>query len=302
MSWDDNLKGRHNSPLLPKSIRGLIVGKSGCGKTTLLLNLLLRPGWLDYNNLKVFGKSLFQPEYKIIKTAFEKKLPKELIVELFNMKDEIKEIAEKAALLASSPTGRAQPAGDPVRYNELITDPTKILEEVAKNHCATYNAARASPAGSELVSSSEREDKTITCEFYDSADDVPDPANLDKSKNNLMIFDDLQLCRQGKCETYYVRGRHSNVDCFYLAQNYFKLPRQSIRENANFICLFPQDQKNVSHIYNDHASTDMHLEEFKDLCKRAWEIPHGFLVIDLSSHKFKGKYRCGLDLFYIPQS
>jgi hypothetical protein len=57
ISWCEHLKNRHNSPLLPKSIRGLIVdkSKSGCGKTTLMLNLLLRPGWLDYNNLKVFG-------------------------------------------------------------------------------------------------------------------------------------------------------------------------------------------------------------------------------------------------------
>ena len=29
-----------------------------CGKTTRLLNLLLRLGWLDYDNLCVFGKSL----------------------------------------------------------------------------------------------------------------------------------------------------------------------------------------------------------------------------------------------------
>ena len=48
-----------------------------------------------------------------------------------------------------------------------------------------------------------------------------------------MIFDDLLLERQNKCECYYIRGRHSNVDCFYLSQNYFKLPRQTIRENAS---------------------------------------------------------------------
>ena len=50
-----------------------------------------------------------------------------------------------------------------------------------------------------------------------------------------MIFDDLLLEKQNKCESYYIRGRHSNVDCFYLSQNYFKLPRQTIRETANFI-------------------------------------------------------------------
>ena len=67
LSWNENIRHRHNNPLLPRSLRGLIIGKSGCGKTTLELNLLLRPGWLDYNDLKVFGKSLFQPEYKIIR-------------------------------------------------------------------------------------------------------------------------------------------------------------------------------------------------------------------------------------------
>ena len=139
----------------------------------------------------------------------------------------------------------------------------------------------------------------IKCEFFDSADDVPDPSLLHKSHKNLMIFDDLQLEKQNKCEAYYVRGRHSNVDCFYLAQNYFNLPRRTIRENANFICIFQQDAKNINHIYNDHASTDMTMKEFKALCKKACSMPHGFVVIDLTSDKSNGKYRCGLDLFYI---
>ena len=56
LSWNEVISKRFNNPLLPRSIRGIIVGKSGCGKTTLLLNLLLRPGWVDY--LCVFGKSL----------------------------------------------------------------------------------------------------------------------------------------------------------------------------------------------------------------------------------------------------
>ena len=89
LSWNEVISKRFNHPLLPRSIRGIIVGKSGCGKTTLLLNLLLRPGWLDYDNLFVFGKSLFQPEYRILKTAFEEELPKEYILELFNKRDEI---------------------------------------------------------------------------------------------------------------------------------------------------------------------------------------------------------------------
>ena len=71
-SWDEKISRRFNHPLLPKSIRGLIVGKSVCGKTTLLLNFILRPGWLDYDNLCIFGKSLFQTEYRILKKTSKK--------------------------------------------------------------------------------------------------------------------------------------------------------------------------------------------------------------------------------------
>ena len=253
LSWNEQATKRLNNPLLPRSIRGLIVGKSGCGKTTLLLNLLLRPGWLDYDNLQVFGRSLFQPEYKILKKAFEEKLPKEAIVRLFDSKDEI------------------------MRLN---VSPAFFVEELAKI-CT--------------------EKTDMNCQFFESSEDVPDPRDLNREKKNLMIFDDLQLEKQNKCESYYIRGRHSNVDCFYLAQNYFKLPRQTIRENANFICLFPQDLKNINNIYHDHVGEeDMPKEEFRNLCKTVWKRPHGFLVIDSTSSVGNGKYRCGFDDFYIP--
>ena len=115
-----------------------------------------------------------------------------------------------------------------------------------------------------------------------------------------MVFDDLLLEKQITCESYYVRGRPSNVDCFYLAQNYFKLSRQTIRENTNFICLFPPDLKNLNHIFDDLLGSEMTKEEFRQLCKAAWEKQHGFVMINLSSKKYNGKYRSGLDEFYIP--
>ena len=254
LSWNVNRIKRNNNKLFPKSIRGIIVGKSGCGKTTLLLNLLLREGCLDYNKLQVFSKSLFQPEYKILKSSFEKKLPKEVILKLFNVQGEIA---------------------------KLNASPELIIEDISKKW---------------------GDKADMECQFFETADDVPDPEDLDANKNNLMILDDLQLTKQNKCENYYIRGRHSNVDCFYLAQNYFLLPRQTIRENTNFICLFPQDDKNVDHIYRDHVSSDMKKEEFKKFCKHCWSQPHGFAVIDLSSKKDYGKYRSGLDDFYITES
>ena len=72
-----------------------------------------------------------------------------------------------------------------------------------------------------------------------------------------MVFGDLLLEKQNTCESYYVRVRHSNVDCFDFAQNYFNLPRQTIREKANLICLFLQDLKNHNHIFDDHVESDL---------------------------------------------
>ena len=92
LACNENLSKRCNHPLLPKGIRGLLICKSGCGKTTLLINLLLRPGWLDFNNINIFGKSLFQPEYHILKKAFEEKLPKEVIIRLFENQSEITDL------------------------------------------------------------------------------------------------------------------------------------------------------------------------------------------------------------------
>ena len=59
--WNENLSKRCNHSLLPQGIRGLAICKSGCGKTTLLIQILLRHDWLDYNNIIILGKSLFQP-------------------------------------------------------------------------------------------------------------------------------------------------------------------------------------------------------------------------------------------------
>ena len=133
------------SPLLPKGIRGLIIGKSGCGKATLLINLLLRPGWLDYNNINIFGKSLLQPEYHILKKAFEEKLPKEVIIRLFENKNEI---------------------------TDLVISPISVVEEMAKDirdksdvECTFYESA-GDEKKNLMVFDDLLLEKQITCESY----------------------------------------------------------------------------------------------------------------------------------------
>ena len=246
-----NIKQRENSPLLPTNIRGLIVGKSNCGKTTLLLNLLLQPEWLDYNHLLIFGNSLHQQEYKILKKGFEEGLSKRQISNLFRQQDLLKESVNVSPLQA-------------------INQYTGVKEG------------------------------GVVANFYEDSSQIPDPRELNPSLKNLLILDDCFLGRQNKAEAYYTRGRHNSCDTLYISQNYFRLPRQTIRENSNLIILFPQDVKNLNHIHTDHCSTDIPLSEFKDFCKKVWKEKHNFVTIDLTSPVWNGKYRRNLDCFYLP--
>ena len=91
-SWKCRMIRRVNSPLLSDNIRGLIIGKSNCGKTTLLLNLLLQPNWLDYNHLYVFGNTLHQLEYQILRQGFHLGLGKQQIGNIFKNQDEFEKM------------------------------------------------------------------------------------------------------------------------------------------------------------------------------------------------------------------
>lgn len=138
----------------------------------------------------------------------------------------------------------------------------------------------------------------ITVNFFDKNADIIDPREVDRTKKNLIIFDDVIGEKQRVCEDYYTRGRHSNIDCFYISQNFFKLPRQTIRENSNLIILFYQDKRSLRFIHEDYAWDDMGFKDFRKLCNNVWGKDYGFLTIDLSKKKNEGKYKNKLTPLY----
>ena len=97
----------------------------------------------------------------------------------------------------------------------------------------------------------------IRADFYDDCHDIPDQSALDPTQKNLLLLDDRFLGKQNKAEAYYTRDRHKNCHTIYIAQNYFRLPRHTIRENSNFIIMFSQDVKNLTHIHVDHCASDI---------------------------------------------
>ena len=67
--------------------------------------------------------------------------------------------------------------------------------------------------------------------------------------NSLMIFDDIACEKQDSVRSFFCRGRHQDVDCFYLSQTYSRNPKHLIRDNTNFFIIFKQDETNLKHVY-----------------------------------------------------
>ena len=86
---DEDRKHVH-SDRFPIDFRPLLVGASDCGKKCLLMRLLLEHNLLNYNKLYVFTRSLYQPQYQILRAGMENELPKEDIIQLLNSQQIIK--------------------------------------------------------------------------------------------------------------------------------------------------------------------------------------------------------------------
>ena len=86
-------------------------------------------------------------------------------------------------------------------------------------------------------------------------------------------------------------GRHRNIDSFYLFQTYTRIPKHLIRDNANMIILFKQDEMNLTHAFNDHIGSDMDFNKSLDILRECWKEKYGFVVISKDQDLNSGRYK-----------
>ena len=64
---------------------------------------------------------------------------------------------------------------------------------------------------------------------------------IDKYKGSVVIFHDMLGARNcSQIDEFFTRGRHENLDVYYISQSFFLLPRQSITNNSDRLILFKQ--------------------------------------------------------------
>ena len=114
---------------------------------------------------------------------------------------------------------------------------------------------------------------------------------LNKYQNSIVVFDDLLLSKQeSNIDLFFTRGRHNNIDTYHISQSYFLLPKNTIRNNSNIIILSKQTLRDIILLFHDMAGLDMNLEEWKQLCRKAWENDYDYLQIDRFAKIGNGRY------------
>ena len=155
----------------------------------------------------------------------------------------------------------------------------------------------------ELVSNQDFEKSDIEIETYESIEELKFPQEYDDG--GIIILDDLneKELNDPHVQAMFKRGRHNKVSKFIISQDYYELPKKIIGANGNIYHIFkPNNFRDVQNLYEDKASMDMTLNEFKLLTSTCCNKNYQPLTIDTTRDKDQGRYRLGLNSLFVPNS
>ena len=106
-----------------------------------------------------------------------------------------------------------------------------------------------------------------------------------------------------RIQAMFKRSRHNTLSIFIISQDYYEIPKRTIRATGNIFHIFkPNNFRDVQNIYQDKASVDMTLNEFIYLTGTCWNEKHQPLTIGMTKYKYTGRYRLGLISIFVPES
>ena len=155
----------------------------------------------------------------------------------------------------------------------------------------------------EVINNKDFQKSDIEIETFDNIEELKFPQ--DYENNSIIILDDLneREINNDKIQAMFKRGNHNNLSIFIISQDYYELPKKTIRANGNIFHLFkPNNFLDIRNIYQDKASMDMTLNEFKLLTSICWNKSYQPLTIDMTKDKYTGRYRIALNSIFVPDS
>ena len=154
-----------------------------------------------------------------------------------------------------------------------------------------------------IVNNKDFKKSNIEIETYESIEELKFPQEYDDGGIN--ILDDLneKEMNDPRVQAMFKRSRHNNLSIFIISQDYYELPKKTIRANGNIYHIFkPNNFRDVQNLYQDKASIDMNPNEFKLLTSTCWNKNYQHLTIDMTKDKYQGRYRLGLNSIFVPDS
>ena len=124
----------------------------------------------------------------------------------------------------------------------------------------------------ELINSNDFEKSNIEIETYESIEELKFPQEY--IDGCIIILDDLneKEMNDPRVQAMFKRSRHNDLSIFIISQDYYELPKRTIRANGNIYHIFkPNNFLDVRNIYQDKASMDMTFNEFKYLTNICWD-------------------------------
>lgn len=142
---------------------------------------------------------------------------------------------------------------------------------------------------------------------------IPTLDNIDASKNNLLILDDLmdEIGKNVKCSNLFTRGsHHDNMTIIAIIHNLFNQQKytRTISLNTRYYILFksPRDSQQIEHFGKQIFPHNKHF--ITSALQQATKKPFGYLIIDLhpqtpdSLRVCTGIFSGELPIIYVPKN
>ena len=154
----------------------------------------------------------------------------------------------------------------------------------------------------EIVIKKDFKKSDIEIETYESKEVLKFPQEYEDG--SIIILDDFneKEMNDPRVQAMFKRSRHNILSIFIISQDYYELPKRTIRANGNIYDIFkPNIFRDVQNLYQDKASMDMTLNDIK-LLTSTWSNKNYQPLTIEAQDRYQGRYRLGLNNIFVPDS
>ena len=154
-----------------------------------------------------------------------------------------------------------------------------------------------------IVNNKDFQESDTEIELYESIEELKFPQ--DYEDGGIIILDDLneKQMNDPRVQAMFKRSRHNSLSFFIISQDYYELPKRTIRANGKVYHIFkPNNFRDVQNLYQDKVSLDMTLDKFKYLTITCWNEKYQPLTIDMTKDRCQGRYRLRVNSIFVPDS